>query len=54
MSDNDQIHPNAGLALGPGQMAVDFTLPNTDGSFYTLTTALTAGPLILVFYRGDW
>jgi peroxiredoxin len=45
-------HPNALLALKPGQMAVDFTLPGTDGRFYTLSEAQK--PLILVFYRGDW
>jgi hypothetical protein len=54
MTDERQTHPNAGLVLAPGQAAVDFTLPNTDGRFYTLSTALTTGPLILVFYRGDW
>ena len=32
----------------------DFELPDQQGQPWRLSTALGAGPAILVFYRGDW
>lgn len=38
-----------------GQKAPDFTLPTVDGnSEFSLAEALGAGPVVLVYYRGDW
>jgi peroxiredoxin len=37
---------------GVGDRAPDFTLPSTRGPI-TLSTALTRGPVLLVFYPGD-
>ncbi len=34
--------------------AADFELPDHDGRPWRLSEALTAGPVLLVFYRGDW
>ena len=48
---------DAGLAqhsLHAGQTAPDFTLPDAQGQPVTLTTLLAAGPVVLVFYRGNW
>ena len=47
----------AGLAqhsLQAGQPAPDFTLPDATGQPVELATLLTAGPVVLVFYRGNW
>lgn len=37
-----------------GDKAPDFTLPNVDGSSVSLSEALQAGSVVLVFYRGAW
>ncbi len=34
--------------------AIDFELPDQDGRPWRLSTALAAGPVAVVFYRGDW
>lgn len=34
--------------------APDFSLPANDGSTWRLTEALAQGPVLLIFYRGDW
>ena len=47
----------AGLAqrsLRAGQSAPDFTLPDAAGQPVSLAALLTAGPVVLVFYRGNW
>jgi peroxiredoxin len=31
-----------------------FILPNEEGEPFDLRSELTEGPLMLVFYRGDW
>jgi peroxiredoxin len=36
------------------ETAVDFELPDQDGRPWRLATHLAQGPLLLVFYRGDW
>jgi peroxiredoxin len=43
-------------AAGPAgpERAVDFTLPSDDGGSWTLSEHLARGPVVLVFYRGDW
>lgn len=41
-------------ALGVGDTAFDFTLPNATGSLITLSEILKAGPVILTWYRGGW
>ena len=41
-------------ALGAGQPAPDFTLPDAVGHPVALAALLAAGPVVLVFYRGNW
>ena len=51
-----EVHA-AGLArhsLITGQPAPDFTLPDANGQPVTLSHLLAAGPVVLVFYRGNW
>ena len=47
----------AGLAqqgLRAGQLAPDFTLADVTGRPVSLAALLAAGPVVLVFYRGNW
>lgn len=47
----------AGLArhsLQAGQRAPNFTLPDAAGQPVSLAALLAAGPVVLVFYRGNW
>ena len=37
-----------------GQLAPDFTLPDASGQPVNLVALLGAGPVVLVFYRGNW
>lgn len=48
------FHPNQAIALKVGDLALDFTLSNTDGQALNLQRHLAQRPLALVFYRGDW
>ncbi len=42
-------------AIQTGDLAPDFSAPRVDGlGEYTLSTALKGGPVVLVYYRGDW
>ena len=41
-------------AIKIGQKAPNFELPNPEGKFITLESALDHGPVVLTFYRGDW
>ena len=34
--------------------ATDFNLPDQDGKPWRLSDHLAQGPVVLVFYRGDW
>jgi hypothetical protein len=36
------------------QQAPDFAIPDHEGREFSLTQALDAGPVLLIFYRGDW
>jgi len=36
------------------ERAVDFELPDHEGHPWRLSEHLGAGPLVVVFYRGDW
>ncbi len=40
--------------LKVGDKAPDFTLKNADGKKVSLTAKLKEGPLVIVFYRGQW
>lgn len=44
----------AGRGLRAGQTAPDFTLPDATGRPVRLAELLQAGPVVLVFYRGNW
>lgn len=37
-----------------GEVASDFTLPDQDGERVRLSQLLQQGPVILIFYRGEW
>ncbi|OGG99935.1 MAG: hypothetical protein A2600_05865 [Candidatus Lambdaproteobacteria bacterium RIFOXYD1_FULL_56_27] len=41
-------------AIGLGDQAPDFSLPNVHGSPVSLAQLLVKGPLVLSFYRGAW
>lgn len=41
-------------ALGVGELAPDFTLPNAGGRPVALADLLQTGPVIISFYRGVW
>ncbi|TMC15270.1 MAG: redoxin domain-containing protein [Chloroflexi bacterium] len=34
--------------------ATDFELPSSEGESWRLAEHLARGPVVLVFYRGDW
>jgi len=34
--------------------AIDFDLPDHEDHGWTLSDHLATGPVVLVFYRGDW
>jgi len=34
--------------------AIDFELPDHEGKAWRLANHVAAGPVVLVFYRGDW
>jgi peroxiredoxin len=44
----------AGKALGAGDRAPDFDLPDARGGHARLSTLLADGPVVLSFYRGGW
>ena len=41
-------------ALKEGARTPDFSLPDTHGTMVTLSHLLRQGPIILIFYRGQW
>ncbi len=41
-------------ALGEGEQAPDFTLPDAQGKAVMLSRLLKQGPVVLTFYRGEW
>ncbi|MCW3473853.1 peroxiredoxin-like family protein [Limobrevibacterium gyesilva] len=41
-------------AVGKGDVAPDFTLPDQHGNKVSLHEALTHGPVVLTFFRGGW
>ncbi len=48
------IHPNEEIAVAVGDQAPDFTLLDINDNSHRLYDALQSGPVVLVFYRGDW
>lgn len=47
----------AGIAahvLAPGMPMPDFLLPNAEGRLLSSSDLLKSGPLVVVFFRGDW
>ncbi|WP_219838115.1 peroxiredoxin-like family protein [Paenibacillus sp. R14(2021)] len=45
---------DAGKGLNIGDVAPDFTLEDATGNWITLSEQLIKGPVILIFYRGQW
>jgi peroxiredoxin len=41
-------------SLRTGQVAPDFTLPDANGQPVSLASLRAIGPVVLVFYRGNW
>jgi len=41
-------------AIGPDDLAPDFTLPDARGKSVSLSALLQAGPVVVTFYRGGW
>ena len=37
-----------------GEKAPNFELPDETGNSFNLARELEGGPIVLVFYRGDW
>jgi hypothetical protein len=48
----NMIETNTGLH--EGQQMPNFELPDEEGQPFNLSEWLEEGPLVLVFYRGDW
>lgn len=42
------------MALGAGQQAPDFELPDTDGLPVRLSALVARGPAVVTFFRGGW
>ena len=42
------------MAIGAGQQAPDFELPDKDGVAVRLSSLLGQGPVVVTFYRGGW
>lgn len=40
--------------LGVGESAIAFCLEDSENNKLSMRDALASGPLVLVFYRGDW
>lgn len=40
--------------IAVGQQAPTFEAPDQHGNPWSLTEQLERGPVVLVFYRGDW
>jgi peroxiredoxin len=45
---------NEGKKLRVGGLAGDFTLADSAGTPRTLSSMLSDGPLLIIFYRGYW
>ena len=57
MGQATQSLKDAGIennALGKGEQAIDFTLPNVHGEDVNLQQRLKNGPVVLNVYRGGW
>ncbi len=44
----------AAHVLAPGMPMPDFLLPNAEGRLLSSSDLLKSGPLVVVFFRGDW
>jgi hypothetical protein len=57
---SDQQQQMGGIVDGGGSVplaverASDFELPDQEGNAWGLADHLANGPVLLVFYRGDW
>jgi hypothetical protein len=52
-----RLEPPPGVserALAVDTRAPEFTLPMSTGGTWSLRNALRDGPVVLLFYRGDW
>ena len=52
---NEQVASGqAGRAIGEGDAAPSFSLPDQDGNLVSSADLLAKGPLVLSFFRGHW
>jgi len=47
------VDQGTGVSLAV-ERAIDFELPDHEGKAWRLADHLARGPVLLVFYRGDW
>ena len=52
--DQAKVFQQGGDAIGLGQKAPRFALPNPEGKSISLVDLLEKGPLVVTFYRGSW
>jgi hypothetical protein len=57
MDEGTEALIRSGIVAGAkkvGEVAPDFTLPNTNGEPLSLSALLAQGPVVVTFYRGVW
>lgn len=52
--DQAKVFQQSGDAIGLGQKAPSFALPNPEGKWISLVDLLEKGPLVVTFYGGSW
>ncbi|PLS83794.1 MAG: hypothetical protein CYG60_21310 [Actinobacteria bacterium] len=50
----EHITEKTGTIPVVGEKTPNFELPDEQGRIFNLARELEAGPIVLVFYRGDW
>ena len=51
----EEVRASGGVpGLAVGEQAPEFSLPDAQGRAVSLRERLSAGPVVLVFYRGEW
>ena len=52
--DEEDSVTETSTGIEVGQKMPAFELPDQEGQLFNLTEQLGEGPLVLIFYRGDW
>jgi hypothetical protein len=53
-SDDEAVNLGMGKMPAAGEVAPEFELPDSTGAPRRLSKLVSQGPLVLLFYRGDW